>query len=639
MNSDSDPKPKRDPSPTRRGAGEAVAVAAAAAAAVTAITATYTPIRGKAPVLEGWFPQWAVAQVAWALPAVSARIWADAGMTALRGLDLREDASLYPLVPPSHDALDAAKARPVSVADFAALPVPASRPASAEHPFRHWTIRDYHAQYAAGAVTPTDVARTLLAAIAASNAYSPPLRAFIVVDDALVLAAAAESTARWKAGAPKSVLDGVPVAVKDELDVKGLTPAMFGTDFFNADIDKAAHDSFCVARLRDAGALLVGKTNMAELGLDVITCNPIGRCGVARNPHDLDRHTGGSSGGSAAAVAAGFVPLAVGADGGGSVRIPASYCGVWGLKPTWSRVSGAPTPCLDPSTGHIGPLGASLEDVAIGYAVMAGHDPTVPLSLLQPLPSLPSYLATATSSGAAAPTPLKGLRLGYYGDYFRDADLDVVTVCQAVLDALVAQCGAELVDIVIPDLHLIRTGHVMSITSEIFSLVRHRYPTKIGRLGLPTQLLCHAQAAAKVDDYLTAQRMRTRTLDVLRDTIFAHADVIVLPMTPFSAPPITPGSVAHGISDAAGTINGMRFATLGNFSGLPALSCPVGVDAATGCPIGFQILGRWWDEDTVLRVGAAVARVAGTAAGAGPRPSGMFFDVLGNAIKAAAGGE
>jgi Asp-tRNA(Asn)/Glu-tRNA(Gln) amidotransferase A subunit family amidase len=181
-----------------------------------------------------------------------------------------------------------------------------------------------------------------LDAIAASDAANPPLRAYIAVNREDVLQQAAAATKRFSTGAPLSILDGIPVAVKDELDMVPY-PTTAGTAFLGR--HPASSDATVVARLRAAGALLIGKANMHEIGMGVTGLNPI--YGTPRNPYATHCHTGGSSSGSAAAVAAGLCPLALAADGGGSIRIPAALCGVVGLKPTYGRVSehGALPPC------------------------------------------------------------------------------------------------------------------------------------------------------------------------------------------------------------------------------------------------------------------------------------------------------
>jgi Asp-tRNA(Asn)/Glu-tRNA(Gln) amidotransferase A subunit family amidase len=228
------------------------------------------------------------------------------------------------------------------------------------------------------------VAERALAAIADSQQNG--LSIFVAWEQADLLAQATASAQRLREGRPLSPLDGVPVAVKDELDLRGFGTSV-GTRFLGK--QPAAEDSTAVARLRAAGALLLGKVNMHEIGIGVTGQNP--HHGTVRNPYDPQRHTGGSSSGSAAAVAAGFCPIAIGADGGGSIRIPASLCGVVGLKPTYGRVSETGAAPLDWSVAHIGPLGATARDVALGYAAIAGltgdpntlHQPALTLEALK----------------------------------------------------------------------------------------------------------------------------------------------------------------------------------------------------------------------------------------------------------------
>ena len=254
------------------------------------------------------------------------------------------------------------------------------------HGFHFATVFDYAKAYRDGKTTPEEVAKKLLDAIEASNASTPPLRAVITVDREDVMKQAREATKRIKARKPLSIFDGVPVAVKDEVDMVPY-PTTVGTSFLGK--SPAKEDATVVARMRAAGALLIGKTNMHEIGINVTGLNP--HHGTTRNPYNTNHFTGGSSSGSATAVAAGLVPVAIGADGGGSIRIPASFCGVFGLKSTFGRVSefGAAPLCW--SVAHLGPIAGTATDTALAYAVMAGPDLRDPNSLHQPLPTLENW--------------------------------------------------------------------------------------------------------------------------------------------------------------------------------------------------------------------------------------------------------
>ncbi|MDP6944677.1 MAG: amidase, partial [Myxococcota bacterium] len=281
--------------------------------------------------------------------------------------------------------------------------------------FQFTTVADYALAYRQGDATPLDVAQRVLDATRASEASDPAMRLFIAQDNDDVLAQARAATERHKRGVPISGFDGVPVAVKDEVDMTPY-PTTVGTRFLGR--LTASNDATVVSRLRKAGAVLIGKANMHELGLGVTGINP--HHGAARNPYDPSRVTGGSSSGSAATVAAGLCPVAIGADGGGSIRIPASLCGVVGLKPTFGRISehGAAPLCW--SVAHLGPIAATARDAAAAYALMAGPDPADPHTARQPAVHLQGFDRES----------LEGVHLGIYRPWFEHADAAVVTACK-----------------------------------------------------------------------------------------------------------------------------------------------------------------------------------------------------------------
>ncbi len=332
------------------------------------------------------------------------------------------------------------------------------------------TVRDYAAAYRSGKTTPEEIARRVLDAIRQSDAGEQPLRAFIASKADDVLAQGRAATARLAAGKPLSLLDGVPVAIKDEVDQTPY-PTTVGTAFLGR--RPATEDATAVARLRAAGALLIGKANMHEIGINPNGANV--HYGPARNPYDPAHDCGGSSSGPAVAVAAGLCPVALGADGGGSIRIPASLCGLVGLKPTYGRVSehGAAPLCW--SVAHLGPIGATVEDVALAYALMAGPDPRDPNSLRQPAVSL---------AGWNRPD-LTGLTLGVCRAWFEHATPDIVAACRAAVERL-QQAGAEVREVEIPELDAMRLAHIVTILSEMAtSLADHR--DELHRLGPSVQ--------------------------------------------------------------------------------------------------------------------------------------------------------
>ncbi len=465
------------------------------------------------------------------------------------------------------------------------------RAASSTKGFQFASVYDFAKAYRDGKTTPEEVAQKVLDSIAASDSGNAPLRAFIAVNREDVMRQARESTQRIKARKALSIFDGVPVAIKDELDMTPY-PTTAGTAFLGK--TPVAEDATVVARLRSAGALLIGKANMHEIGINVTGLNP--HHGSTRNPYNTDHYTGGSSSGPATAVAAGLVPVAIGADGGGSIRIPSAFCGLVGLKATFGRISefGAYPLCW--SVAHVGPLAGSATDAALTYAVIAGPDPKDPMSLHQPLPSIKGW----------DNLKLKGLKIGVYWPWFRHADAEVVAACETMLKEY-EKMGCEIVEITIPDLEANRVAHIVTITSEMVQSLNTTYDEHHKKYGLDvrTNLALARQFSAK--DYVQSQRIRTRIINHFNNA-FKQVDVILTPTTAVPAPEIKKGALPDGDSDLTTTIDILRFVTAANLTGLPAISFPVGY-TQKGLPIGLQVIGKAWDESTLLRMALAAEQV------------------------------
>jgi Asp-tRNA(Asn)/Glu-tRNA(Gln) amidotransferase A subunit family amidase len=453
--------------------------------------------------------------------------------------------------------------------------------------FAFETAVEFSSAYASGRVTPEDVAERVIRAIEQSDRSAPPLRAFIASRADDIRAQARASTARHRANASLGPLDGVPIAIKDELDVAGY-PSTAGTRFLTR---VASEDATVCARLRAAGAILLGKANMHEIGIDTSGFNP--HHGTPRNPYAPGHYTGGSSSGSAAAVAAGICPIAIGADGGGSVRIPAALCGVVGLKPTWSRVSehGVVPICF--SVGHVGPLGASVRDVALAYAIIAGPDARDPNSLLQPAHTLDGL----------GQRDLADVRIGVYTRWLMDAAPAVSKACREALARLRAR-GADLVEVEVPDLDWMRIAHGITILSEMASFAE-RYDAEHRRhYGLGVRVNLAIARALTSRDYVAAQRVRTRALASFRG-MFERIDALATPSCAITAPPIAADVLPRGESNLEVTSALMRYAFPANLTGYPAVSVPAGYDER-GLPIGLQLMGRPWEENLILRIAEAV---------------------------------
>ncbi|HNS39044.1 MAG TPA: amidase [Promineifilum sp.] len=518
------------------------------------------------------------------------------GITGLRKKRFTDSPTFYPL------AIDEAEAlRDTTPADWDALQeqvaaLPNREPLTSS--------ADYARAYRDRTADPEDVAEAILAAIADSDQGQRPLRAFRATDRADLLTMARASAERLKAGRPLSLLDGVPVAVKDEVNQVpyGTTG---GTRFLGR--DPAPEDATVVARLRAAGAMLIGKTNMHEIGI-----NPDGfnqHYGTIRNPYSLTSHPGGSSGGSAAAVAAGFCPVAIGADGGGSIRIPAALTGMVGLKATFGRVSEFGAVPLTWSMGHLGPIGATVSDVALTYACIAGPDEHDPLSRYQP----PVDLGQWTN------IDLHGVRLGIFRPWFEHADPAIVEDCWLLVQQL-TEMGATIHDIVIPELDEIRVAQAGTILAEMANNIASLHAEHWSELSPSTRVNLTLGKALTASDYLQGQRVRTRAIEHFRRA-FQQVDVILTPATAVTAPAIPDGGEHDGWSDLSTVTELMRFAMPGNLTGLPAIAFPVGYDSH-GLPTSMQAMGRPWEEGLLLRVAFAAEQVAPR------RRPPVFYDIL-----------
>lgn len=505
-------------------------------------------------------------------PLVLPTLLENGGIPRLRKLKFEEEPTFYPLVIPAEHA-----EFPHATPQYQ----PETQPERSPLPDR--LIRDYAAAYRTGETTPLQVAERVIAAFAASDQTTPPIHAFVASQAEDIRRQAAESTRRLQNGSARSILEGVPVAIKDEVDMLPY-PTTVGTNFLGK--QPAAADSHVAARLRAAGALLVGKTNMHEIGI-----NPTGsnvHHGRVANPHNLSYDVGGSSSGSGAAVAAGLVPVAIGADGGGSIRIPASLCGVVGLKPTFGRVSERGAAPLCWSVAHLGPLGASVEDVALVYAVIAGPDPAEPLTLQQP---------PVTLQGWDTPD-LSGVRLGVFPEWFRHAAQELVDANEAMV-AEFQKLGAGLVEITIPELDAMRIAHAVTILSEMAASMEN-YPAHREDFADSTRLSLVLGRVTTAHDYLQCQRMRTRAMNIFAE-VFEKVDVILTPGTALPAPQVPPAAESNGWSDLGTTTELMRFVFPANFTGNPGISFPVGYTPA-GLPLSMHAMGRHWEENLLLRV-------------------------------------
>lgn len=495
-------------------------------------------------------------------------LFENAGIPKLRKIKLEEAPTYYPLVEPTGNSVS----KPVKF-EFG----------KKHKAFPYRTTADYIKAFQDGSMTPLQAAEQVLEAIDASEKDPPPLHAFILYDRTDILIKARASTKRYQAKKPLGPLDGVPVAIKDEIDMKPYATNV-GTRFIGT--KPAEEDSTVAARLRAAGAIMIGKTNMHEIGISPNGSNA--NFGAIRNPYDTACDTGGSSSGSAAAVAAGLVPIAVGADGGGSIRIPASLCGLVGLKPTFARVSEHGAAALCWSVAHIGPLTDNVEDCALAYSVIAGPDPVEPGTMKQPSVSIDGWNKTG----------LNGIKMGVFKDWFEHSSPDVSKTCYDMVEHF-KQMGAEIVEIEIPELDEMRIAHATTILAEM-ALCMGNYREHHKEHGTSVRLSLILGQAFNAMDYIQAQRMRTRAMAIFAK-VFEKVDVILTPGTAIAAQPVPAGGYDIGWSDLGTDTELMRFVFPINLTGNPGIAFPVGYDGR-GLPVGMQVIGRHWDEALLLRV-------------------------------------
>ena len=473
--------------------------------------------------------------------------------------------------------------------------------------FRYAGIDDYAEAYRSGRTDPVELMDRVIRTLSEQDRGDPPLYLFIRWNESDLRGQAEESRRRLREGNPRSALEGVPIPIKDELDVAGFPTAM-GTSFLTT--KRAEADATVVRRLREAGAIILGKANMHEIGIGVSGLNP--NYGTPVNPYAPWRYPGGSSSGSAAAVALGLTPVAIGADGGGSIRIPSAFCGVAGLKPTFGRVSSRGSAEMVWSVGHIGPIAGSIADLAQVYAAIAGPDEKDYWTLWQP---------TVDSSWRAG--GLKGLRLGVYRDWFEDAAEEVVTVAREAVERL-RVAGAEIVEIDIPELENLRVAHMITIVTELKAAMSRLYEDHRTDFGLESRANLALAGRLTAADYIKAQRIRERGLRQWRK-IFSEVDAVVTPTTAILPPKVPEDRLLSGVSDLGQLSDIMRFVTPANLLGFPAISVSAGFVTAqsrrfsqmkaetdhqgqvySDVPVGLQFIAPHWQEVRLLRLAAAV---------------------------------
>ncbi len=434
----------------------------------------------------------------------------------------------------------------------------------------------------AGEISAKAVVSAVLERITTKN---EPFNCFTAVTTDTALAQAERIDRVIAQGENPGPLAGVPFAVKNLFDIAGLT-TLAGSKI-NAENPPATRDATAVARLKQAGAVLVGALNMDEYAYGFVTENS--HYGATRNPHDPTRIAGGSSGGSAAAVAAGLVPLTLGSDTNGSIRVPASLCGIFGLKPTYGRLSRAGVFLFSSSFDHIGPFARSVRDIATTFDILQGADATDPVCTNRPPEPCFPQLDRA----------IENLRIAVADGYF--AKGGEPEVFEAV--AKVARALDVTASVTIPEPHRARAAAYIITASEGANLHFANLRSRPQDFDPATRDRFLAGALIPATWYIQAQRFRQWYRDRVRE-IFQNVDIILAPTTPCVAPPLGQEKMMIAGEEVLVRPNLGLFTQPLSFIGLPVLSVPIQRPGAL--PLGVQIIAAPYNEALILRVAAVL---------------------------------
>jgi aspartyl-tRNA(Asn)/glutamyl-tRNA(Gln) amidotransferase subunit A len=440
-------------------------------------------------------------------------------------------------------------------------------------------------QLRSGALSAVALAKACLAKI---DELNPRLNAFITVTSELALAQAATADSELAKGIDRGPLHGIPYALKDNFATNGIRTTC-GSKLFENHVP--AFDSAVTEKLAAAGAVLIGKTGLHELAYGITSNNP--HFGAVRNPCDPERVPGGSSGGSASAVASGMVPMAMGTDTGGSIRIPAAFCGTVGIKPTSGRISRYGVMPLDFSLDHMGPLTNSVRDAALTMEALAGYDSRDDTS---------SRTAPGRFTPPEQPT-IAGWKIGRPDNFFTErVQPEIMDAYQRSL-SLAESLGAQIIPVRVPDIAAINIVGRLILMSEASALME-RYMDRRDQLGADVLALLDQGRLLSATDYVNAQRMR-RVMQKDFSKLWNDIDLLATPTSPIIAPLIGQTTVEiEGLPEET-RMAGTRFVRPFNVLGLPALSLPCG-KGELGMPAGLQLIGKAFSEAKIFEAAAAI---------------------------------
>jgi aspartyl-tRNA(Asn)/glutamyl-tRNA(Gln) amidotransferase subunit A len=425
------------------------------------------------------------------------------------------------------------------------------------------------------------------AALARAELLNPRLNAFITIVDDRARKQARTAEKEIVRGRYRGPLHGVPVTLKDNIISHGIRTTV-GSKFFSP--PDSAEDATVAHRLAQAGAILIGKTNLHEFAYGTTTENPY--FGSARNPWDLERVPGGSSGGSAAAVAAGIGFASIGSDTGGSIRIPSALCGTVGLKPTFGRVSCFGIVPLARSLDHAGPLARTVTDAAIVLRAIAGYDPRDSFTVRKPVPD---YLQALRGKS-------RGLRLGWPRDFFFEQVADEIGSAIEAAGKTFHRLGAKIEEIALPYLQdsVEPSTQIALAEARFFHESLGFFPARASEYGEDVRQRLSQGGNVRAVDYLAALDLRERVTQEF-DLALQHVDALLAPTVPIAAPRLGEGTVKIGGKEETVRSALIRLNRPANFTGHPAVSLPCGF-TKSGLPIGLQLIGRKWEESRLLQI-------------------------------------
>ncbi len=479
------------------------------------------------------------------------------------------------------------------------LPRAARPPRTATHfdeptPPSPWagSSADFTSAYLSKKTTPSEILKLVLEG--ASYLDHVDVGPLLGKPSALVHDDAKASTERYSRGAPLGPLDGVPVVVKEQIAVRGL-PTLAGTNYFP---DEAAkEDAFTVRMLREAGALIIGHTVMTELGLSPLGNNPFRK--MPRNPFAPGYMAGGSSTGSGVAVATGLVPIAVGVDGGGSVRIPAAHNGIFGLKATWGRIS-REGDILKNSLNHIGPMASSVIDLARALDVMSAMNPEDE-EMRRPEP--PGTFERATKRS------IKGLVIGYDRKALDDATSDMRFAAERALRYF-EEGGAKLKELSLPIANVSVQIGVLTLGIEALAAIRLIGAENLPKMGADVRIILSALQHMPSLDLADALLLRAGLREEMQKA-FQSIDLLLLPTTQGPPSAAFKNDRLSSLLDGRAIQGSCRYTFLANLTGHPAGTAPVGY-VPEGVPLGVQLIGDAYDDATVLAGLAYLERIGRT---------------------------